>query len=342
MVRITIIYSLILFFSFSSLYSQDAELQSAYSKQDDLDPSMKLELQKIGRDVINFLRWKRLPQAEKKLQDYESLQSTTDEFFYLRAAIYFTKKQLNLAESDLKRSLSINSKHEAAYYLIGMVYGIWSDWNRSMEAFKIAVELSPYNPHYYNNLAISYYMLGEFELARLAAGKAIEQKANFTEAKILLIQIERKLNKTESAYKNAEKLFKDDLKNTEIKFLLAELIFESSKEYQRVIQLLEKERNLPVSTKRILAQSYDYLMQENQSDSLWKDIVESGLATDEDKKKYINLLIKQNKIALADRYSLEYINQNSARADEVRSLYESSLRYNFAMEKLYYYFPLSK
>ena len=142
MVRNTFIYIIIFFLTFTNISSQEIKGLSGFSKQDDLDPTMKLELQKIGRDVINFLRWKRLPQAEKKLKEYESLQSTTDEFFYLRSSVNFTKKQLNLSESDLKTTLAINAKHEAAYYLIGMVYGIWSDWNRSKEAFKVAVELS--------------------------------------------------------------------------------------------------------------------------------------------------------------------------------------------------------
>jgi tetratricopeptide (TPR) repeat protein len=342
MVRNTFIYIIIFFLTFTNISSQEIKGLSGFSKQDDLDPTMKLELQKIGRDVINFLRWKRLPQAEKKLKEYESLQSTTDEFFYLRSAVNFTKKQLNLSESDLKTTLAINAKHEAAYYLIGMVYGIWSDWNRSKEAFKVAVELSPFNPHYFNNLAIAHYMLGEYEQARIAITKAIEQKANFTDAKILLIQIDRKLNKMDSAYKNAEKLYKDDGKNSEVKYLFTELIFESRQDYQKVIQLIDKERNLPISSKRILAQSYDFFMQENQSESIWKDIVESGLATDEDRKKYLNILIKLNKMALADKYSLEYINQDSTRATEVRSIYESTLKYNFAMEKFYYFFPISK
>jgi|JI8StandDraft_1071087.scaffolds.fasta_scaffold56255_2 Tfp pilus assembly protein PilF len=334
---------LVIIFSFYfsySLFAQNAN-NGNYIKQEDVNPATRIELQKIGRELINFLRWKKLPLAEKKLIEYEMIQSNTEEYFYLRSAIHFTKKNLNYAEEDLKTTLFINPKHESAFYLIGMVYALWGDWDRSKEAFKMSVSLSPYNPHYYNNLSLVYFTLGDFENAKLNNAKAIDQKNNYSEARLLQIMIDRKLLNNEIALKNAEKFAREEPRNNELKYLLAELIFEFRSDYQRYISLIEREKNAPISTLRYLALSYDRLLNVNRSELIWKEIVDSGLALDEDRKRYLNSLIHLKKYALADKKAQEFLNQNTDQLKDIRNAYISSLQNKFVLEKLYYFFPLN-
>jgi Flp pilus assembly protein TadD len=326
--------------SFSVFGQTNPSVSGAYTSLQDLTPDLRYEIQKLGRDTINFIRWKKLPIAEKKLQEIATLHSENDEYFYLRAALFFAKKDLNLAEEDLKTALQINPKHEPAYYLLGVIYSLWGNWERAKDAYKASLELSPYNPYYHMNLALVYYALNEQDESKESATKAIEQKANYTEAKHLLILWELQSGSKESAYKSAEKLFKEDQSQREIKFLYAETLFSARQEYQKVIGLLDRERTMPTSTRRVLALSYRKLYNLSQAELHARYVYESSNSTEEDAIFYASILIEQDKFPKADEVFSDLKNWNDGKLESLRNVYDRLLREKFVREKMYYFFPL--
>ncbi|WCL49655.1 tetratricopeptide repeat protein [Leptospira sp. GIMC2001] len=338
---VTIQLFLIIFFP-TIITGQDLtrDANSNFRILNNLDSAKRIEVQKLGRDVINFLRWKKLPIAEQKFRELEAVDKTTDEYFYLRAAIAFSKKNLNWAEEDLKTTLQINPQHEPSYYLLAMVYAMWGDWEKAKEASRLSVELSPYNPHYRMNFALMNFYLSNYEKAKEEATKCIEQKANYSEAKILSIQVDRLLSNRESALKFAEKLFREEPNQRDIRFLLAELVFETRQDYQRVIELLNKERIMPITSRRALAISYRKLLQYPQAESHFRLIMSSGLSNSEDFRRYLAVLVEQEKWTQADELTKQSAASQKERADEVRDAYELAIKARFVRDKLYYYFPI--
>lgn len=309
------------------------------SKLESLGSDKRYEAQKIGRDIINFTRWKKFAVADKKFRELEEISNDSDEYYYLRASLSYTKKDFNWAEADLKKALKINETHEPSLYLLGTIYVLWGDWLKAKESYKLAIQLSPYNPFYHMNLGLVYYVLGEYENAKDSATKAIRLKENFTEAKILSIQADRILGRKEIAFKFAEKLYNEDPKNQEIKYILSELYSEVTNDFQRVIQLLERERNLPISTRRALAISYYRLWNLQKSEMHSKEIVDSGLATEEDRLRLLSLYVELEKLDKVNELShdISRIDRESSRS--VREATEYILKEGLARKLLFYYFP---
>lgn len=307
---------------------------------DSLDPNAKIEVQKIGREAINFIRWKKIPLAEKKLSELSPAYQNNEEYYYIRGAIAFAKKDLNWAEDDLKTSLQINPKHEPSLYLLGMVHSQWGNWTEAKTAFLQAVEISPYNPYYFMNLALVQFVLEDYEASKDNATKAIQLKANYSEAKVLSIQIQRILQNRENAYRFAEKLHREEPLNRDARFVFAELVYETRFDFQKVIALLEKEKNLPHSTRRVLAQSYSKTLHYVQAEPHWKALAESGSATEEDQKSYLETLFAQEQFFQAEEFArsirLEVPSQNETIRKTLATLYKEKN----ARDKLYYFFPL--
>lgn len=340
-------YLLILVFlvPIGGIFSEENTLESIEPtssedyKLDSLDTDKRIEIQKIGRDIINFTRWKKFPVADNKFRELEQVTKDTDEYYYLRAILSYTRKDLNWAESDLKQALKINDTHEPSLYLLGTIYVLWGDWLKAKESYKLAIQISPYNPFYHMNLGLVYYVIGEYENAKDSATKAIRLKENYTDAKILSIQSERKLGNDDIAIKFAEKLYREDAKNQDVKYILSELHSKVGSDYQRVIQLLERERNLPISTKRALAISYHRLWNLPKTEIVSKEIVESGLATEEDRLRLLSVYVELEKYDKVNELSQDLSRIDREAAKSVCEATEYILKEGMARKLLYYYFP---
>jgi tetratricopeptide (TPR) repeat protein len=71
--------------------------------------------------------------------------------------------QLNDAEYFYKKVISLNNSTAAAYAGLGVIYNKQNKPNLALQSFKQAVNLSPWNVIYRDNLAYTYYILKDYK-----------------------------------------------------------------------------------------------------------------------------------------------------------------------------------
>jgi spore coat polysaccharide biosynthesis protein SpsF len=165
----------------SNLYANPNE----YKKLEELSPDVRVSVLSLGRDVINFIRWRNLKIAKIKLTQLEKVHSKNEEFFYLRSAISFSERRFEESIKDLLMALEIHPGHDPALFLMGVNYAQLRNWEKSAEYFVQSVRYAPFSPYYQLNCAYAYYLLGDIGNARKHLEISLEQKPNFDNAIIL-------------------------------------------------------------------------------------------------------------------------------------------------------------
>lgn len=180
---LAILFSFILTFPFS-IYADFVEKQK-YIPLVDCSPQVRIEVKSNGRELINFIKWKRLDLAKRKLSAIEKFNKNSDEYYYLKGSIEFSEGNWEESEKDLLLAVHINPGHDPALFLLGIQYALQEDWESSRDYFKRTLRNAPYSPYYHLNLAYVYFILDDRVNSLLHVEKALRQKPNFDNAIVL-------------------------------------------------------------------------------------------------------------------------------------------------------------
>ncbi|MCC5813772.1 MAG: hypothetical protein JJT78_03380 [Leptospira sp.] len=179
-------YSILMVTLFYSTLIQGIEVEgNNYVKLTELSPETRVSVLSLGRDVMNFIRWRNLKIAKIKLAQIKKIHNKNEEYFYLISAISFSERRFEESIKDLLMALEIHPGHDPALFLMGVNYAQLRNWEKSAEYFVQSVRYAPFSPYYQLNCAYSYFILGDIDNTRKHLEISLEQKPNFENAIIL-------------------------------------------------------------------------------------------------------------------------------------------------------------
>lgn len=122
----------------------------SHMKYDDfiLDLLEKAEEQKVSGDHET---------AIKTCQKIILEQSDCYEAFEELGDNYISLRQLSKAEKALKQSIKINPEASNAHYLLGFLFSLQEEWEKSVEQLQTADDLMPNHPEILRCMGWSYY-----------------------------------------------------------------------------------------------------------------------------------------------------------------------------------------
>jgi tetratricopeptide (TPR) repeat protein len=89
------------------------------------------------------------------------------------ADIYLTLRKTDLSKEHILRALTCNSEKPEYHYILGFVYTLDNDWERSINEFEIALQAKPDNAEYLRGLGWATANAGEKEQGILLLNKAL-------------------------------------------------------------------------------------------------------------------------------------------------------------------------
>ena len=75
--------------------------------------------------------------------------------------IFLTLRQLDLAESHIKKAISYMPENPGYHYLLGFIYSIKNQWEEAIQEFEIAVDKEPNNDEYLRGLGWAIRCAGD-------------------------------------------------------------------------------------------------------------------------------------------------------------------------------------
>ena len=91
--------------------------------------------------------------ALKLALDLEKTDNSNAELYNILGVLYYNKNDIQIAEINYKKAISINSKFSLAYSNLGNLYFDNKSFFASISSYKEAIKLDPYNDQYLNNMA---------------------------------------------------------------------------------------------------------------------------------------------------------------------------------------------
>lgn len=121
----------------------------------------------------------------KKLAKLTSDEEFISFSFYFNAIEEIRKENYIKARSLLEESIRLNSNFDFAWNLLGYLQSNAQNYKEALNSFKKAVELDPYQPVYRFNLAKTYFLLNQNELALKEIETTLRLRNNLAEAYFL-------------------------------------------------------------------------------------------------------------------------------------------------------------
>jgi Flp pilus assembly protein TadD len=279
----------ILSFSEYKLIAEDTE-QVIVSQNDLIQ--QKIELEKIGRNIINALRYGKFSLADLELKKIQNdIYKNEAEFYYLNGAVMYTRMEWPEAKENLLRALSLEPNHEAASYLVGMIYAQEDNWVAAKNTWLETNKISPYNPFYHFNLGVAYFILGDLDRAISSLSRSLEYKPNYSEAKTILAKTYMETGDFLSARKEIESILEIDPKNQLASNLYGRVIYEIEKDPKKALSFLKNEKILGWREKKVYARCYFEVRRWKDAEGLFRTIAFSPFADEYDQSFYLNLLL---------------------------------------------------
>jgi tetratricopeptide (TPR) repeat protein len=316
------------------IFSDDSKKKEIQEKT-----KKKLEIRKYAQESVVYLRQKNIKLAEKSFEKLTQIGLDTDEFYYIKGAIHYSKGEFELSEESLKKAIEKNPDHNASYYLLGMIYSEGEKWREAAENFQKAVDLSDYEPYYHYNLAVARLFLQELLPSANHAKIAIQLKANYTESKVLLARVLYRLGKKNESLDVIEKLLKDEPNNKEIRNIYSKILLEEKKVYAKVSENLSKYRDLTIEEKNILAESTYKLGDKKKAEPILKELVDSQWSNEENKIAYLKILLEDNRLKDAEYYSLLMDRQDPSQRGKYYSFFQDESMKRYSKQTMYHFFP---
>ncbi len=327
---------LILQFIFTSYLTAEEEF---IISQTDLI-QQKIELENIGRKIINALRYSKFSLADqewKKIQN--DIYKNEAEYYYLAGAIGYSRLEWPEAKDHLLRALALEPNHEAASYLLGMIYAQEDNWQSAKNTWIETNKISPYNPFYHFNLGVAYFTLGDYDRAIASLLKSLEYKPNYSEAKIILAKIYLETGEFLNARQEIESILELDPKNQLASHLYGRVIFEIEKDPKKALTYLKNEKLLGWREKKVYAKCLFEVRRWREAEALFRTIAFSPFADEYDQSFYLNLLLNLGLEEKANDFF--HFSQKKNRNDSsIAEAYRNLLSSREGKTLLYHYFKM--
>jgi tetratricopeptide (TPR) repeat protein len=318
-----------------AIYAQDQVIVS----QNDLI-QQKIELEKIGRSIINALRYGKFVLADqewKKIQN--DIYKNEAEYYYLAGAIMYTRMEWPEAKENLMRALALEPNHEAASYLVGMIYAQEDNWIAAKNTWLETNKISPYNPFYHFNLGVAYFILGDYDRAISSLSLSLEYKPNYSEAKTILAKTYMETGDFLSARKEIESILEIDPKNQLASNLYGRVIYEIEKDAKKSLSFLKNERILGWREKKVYARCYFEVRRWREAESLFRTIAFSPFADEYDQSFYLNLLLNLGLEEKANDF-FHFSQKKTENDSTIAEAYRNLLSSREGKTLLYHYFKM--
>lgn len=123
-----------------------------------------------------------LREYDKALRDFAkaaAINPNYDEIYYNRGITYQQMRQFDKAEADYKKYLQFRPDHNGIHNSLGIVYQSMGQHQKAVPHFSEAIRLGSAKQHpdvkiYHYNRSLSYRVLGQLNLARQDARKALQ------------------------------------------------------------------------------------------------------------------------------------------------------------------------
>ncbi len=331
--------SIVLVFVLMSTPILGEETDQIIVSQNDLI-QQKIELEKVGRNIINALRYGKFGLADtewKKIQN--DIYKNEAEFYYLNGAILYSRMEWPEAKENLLRALSLEPNHEAASYLLGMIYAQEDNWNEAKNTWLETNKISPYNPFYHYNLGVAYFILGDFNRAMTSLSLSLEYKPNYSEAKTILAKTYMEMGEFLNARKEIESILELDPKNQVTSNLYGRVVYEIEKDPKKALSFLKNEKILGWREKKVYARCYFEIRKWREAESLFRTIAFSPFADEYDQSFYLNLLLNLGLEEKANEFF--HFSQKKSRNDSaIAEAYRKLLSSREGKTLIYHYFKM--
>lgn len=330
----TLFFSLIiLFVSFSSLTADSDDAES-------IEINAKIEIEKVSRNIINALRYGKFGLADaewKKIQT--DVFKTFAEYDYLNGSLLYSRMEWQEAKENLNRALKKEPNHEAASFLLGMIYAQEDSWTEAKETWLETNQISPYNPFYHYNLGLAYFILKEYNNAISSLNKSLEYKANYNEAKLILAKTYLELNQVEKAKAELSSILEQDPKHMQASHLMGRVIYLLEKDPKKSLTYLKNPRALGWREKKVYARCYFEMRKWREAENLLRPIAYSPFADEYDQSFYLNLLLNLGFDERANDF-FHFIQKQSQNESKIAEAYRMLLSSREGKDLLYHYFKL--
>lgn len=324
---------LIFFISFLSL-SADAE------DQESIELNAKIEIEKVSRNIINALRYGRFVLADSEWKKIQSdVYKTFAEYDYLNGSLLYSRMEWQEAKESLNRTLKKEPNHEAASFLLGMIYAQEDSWSEAKETWLETNQISPYNPFYHYNLGLAYYILKDYPNAISSLNKSLEYKTNYNEAKLILAKTYLEVNQVDKAKIELLSILEQDPKHMQASHLMGRVIYLMDKDPKKSLTYLKNPRALGWREKKVYARCYFEMRKWREAENLLRPIAYSPFADEYDQSFYLNLLLNLGFDERANDF-FHFIQKQSQNESKIAEAYRMLLSSREGKDLLYHYFKL--
>ena len=153
------------------------------------DAVIRVETTRLSREIQTAILRKDRPRINQLRREMNFLFPNAPETLFCNGLIFYSEENFLESEKSLKQTLSLNDTHEVAHFLLGSIYYKQNKLELAEAAFQRAVEISPYNPFYFWNFALTLYANQDYEQALLVLNRTKELKKNYDQVDWLKAKI---------------------------------------------------------------------------------------------------------------------------------------------------------
>ncbi len=136
-------------------------------------------------------------------------------------------------------AIAINKEQWQAHHFLALVYSTRQEYDKAVGEFKLALSSRPQDSSILNNLAITYYLQGEYEAAEIilrTLAKSSQQKRVYNNLAITYVQLGR-YDEALNAFKKGSKNEASAYNNIGIEYLKHERYEEAIGAFEKAIAL---------------------------------------------------------------------------------------------------------
>ncbi|TGL65312.1 tetratricopeptide repeat protein [Leptospira jelokensis] len=318
-------------------------LQPVFADADDqesMELNAKIEIEKVSRNIINALRYGRFGLADAEWKKIQSdVYKSFAEYDYLNGSLLYSRMEWQEAKESLNRTLKKEPNHEAASFLLGMIYAQEDSWSEAKETWIETNQISPYNPFYHYNLGLAYFILKDYPNAIISLNKSLEYKANYNEAKLILAKTYLELGQVDKAKIELSSILEQDPKHMQASHLMGRVIYLMDKDPKKSLTYLKNPRALGWREKKVYARCYFEMRKWREAENLLRPIAYSPFADEYDQSFYLNLLLNLGFDERANDF-FHFIQKQSQNESKIAEAYRMLLSSREGKDLLYHYFKL--
>jgi len=144
---------------------------------------MSADIEELFLEGARVLTLKQFEQALEIFNKVLKNDPTHIKALEARAIIYMQKGEIELAEIDLKKAISIEPENARIYYRLGQIYYRKKDLDKALEFFTKAIDLEPTYPAAYMARSQVLREKGLEEAADLELDKAVAVQREIAKAR---------------------------------------------------------------------------------------------------------------------------------------------------------------